>query len=172
MPASGSRLRHFPTQWEEQGAHRSLFSLLRGSYRLPCIEHPNLSRVPCITSGYAVSDKQSALLTSIQDLLLKGAIKVVYSKQLGILQSAIPGQQTRQLVEDSHRLKLTIQISGHAQIQDGDPRINTGLPQERRVDYLYRSHGRLPACTYPYPVSEIPQIPPQRCYLPVCQPTI
>ena len=32
-----------------------------------------------------------------------------------------------------------------------------GLPQKRRMGYLYRSHGRIPACTYPYPLSKISQ---------------
>ena len=76
----GSRLRHFLAQWEHQGAHRSILSLLRDGYKLPFRERPNLSRVPCITSGYAVSDRQSGLLTSIQDLLHKGAIKVIHTQ--------------------------------------------------------------------------------------------
>ena len=49
-------------------------------------------------------------------------------------------------------------------------RINMRLPRERRVNHLYRSHGCLSACTYPYPVSKIPQVPPQRHHLPVYQP--
>ena len=40
------------------------------------------------------------------------------------------------------------------------------------MGYLYRSHGRIPACTYPYPLSKISQIPPQRHHLPVCQSTL
>ena len=40
------------------------------------------------------------------------------------------------------------------------------------MGYLYRSHGRIPACTYPYPLSQISQVPPQRRHLPVCQPTL
>ena len=76
----GGRLRRFLAQWEHQGAHRSILSLLRDGYKLPFRERPNLSRVPCITSGYAGSDRQSALLTSIQDLLHKGTIKVVHTQ--------------------------------------------------------------------------------------------
>ena len=30
------------------------------------------------------------------------------------------------------------------------------------MGYLYRSHRRIPACTYPYPLSKISQIPQQR----------
>ena len=40
------------------------------------------------------------------------------------------------------------------------------------MGYLYRSHGRIPTCTYPYPLSKISQIPPQRRHLPVCQSTL
>ena len=52
MPVGG-RLRRFLTQWEHQGAHRSILSLLRDGYKLSFRERPNLSRDPCITSGYA-----------------------------------------------------------------------------------------------------------------------
>ena len=76
----GGRLRRFLPQWEHQGAHPSILSLLRDGYKLPFRERPNLSRVPCITSSYAGSDRQSALLTCIQDLLHKGAIEVVHTQ--------------------------------------------------------------------------------------------
>ena len=76
----GGRLRRFLVQWEHQGAHHSILSLLKDGYKLPFRERPNLSRVPCITSSYANSDRQSALLTSIQDLLHKGAIEVVHTQ--------------------------------------------------------------------------------------------
>ena len=79
-PPVGGRLRHFLAQWEHQGAHRSILSLLRDAVKLPFREHPNLSRVPCITSGYAGSDRQSALLTSIQDLLHKDDIEVMHTQ--------------------------------------------------------------------------------------------
>ena len=92
-----------------------------------------------------------------------------HSKQLRILQSAVPGPKTRQSLEASYRLKFTKQVPGDTKVQDGDPRIHTGLPQERRMGYLYRSHGRIPTCTYPYVISKISQIPPQRRHLPVCQ---
>ena len=76
----GGRLRRFLTQWEHQEAHQSRLSLLRDGYKLPFRERPNLSRVPCITSSYAGSDRQSALLTSILHLLHQGAIEVVHTQ--------------------------------------------------------------------------------------------
>ena len=76
----GSRIEHFLSEWENQKAHRSILSLIQDRYKLPFREHPKLSRLPCIISGYVGSDKQSALLTSIQYLLQKGAIKVMHTK--------------------------------------------------------------------------------------------
>ena len=76
----GGRLRCFLTKWEKQGAHKSLLSLIRDGYRLPFTDCPYLSRVPCNTSGSAGSDKQNALSTSIQELLLKGTNEVVHTQ--------------------------------------------------------------------------------------------
>ena len=56
--------------------------------------------------------------------------------------------------------------------QDGNPRVNTCLPQERRVGYIHRSDRRLPICPYPYPVTKVPQVLPQRRHLPIYQPPV
>ena len=77
-----------------------------------------------------------------------------HSKQLRILQSAVPGPKTRQSLEARYRLKFTKQVPGHTKVQDGNHGIDTGLPQKRRMGYLYRSHGRIPPCTDPYPLSK------------------
>ena len=73
----GSRLKTFLPAWKNLGAHRSIQNLIAEGYKLPFREHPKLSRIPCITSGFADFNKQSALSTAIQDLLLKGAINIV-----------------------------------------------------------------------------------------------
>ena len=109
----GGRLRRFLTQWEHQGAHRSILSLLRDGYKLPFRERPNLSRVPCITSGYADSDRQSALLTSIQDLLHKGAIEVVHTQNsLGFYSRLFlvpkPGNRWRPVIDLSSLNKFLV----------------------------------------------------------------
>ena len=109
----GGRLRRFLTQWEHQGAHRSILSLLRDGYKLPFRERPNLSRVPCITSGYAGSDRQSALLTSIQDLLHKGAIEVVHTQNnLGFYSRLFlvpkPGNRWRPVIDLSSLNKFLV----------------------------------------------------------------
>ena len=75
----GGRLRQFFPEWERLGSHRLIIGIIRDGYKLPFRERPNLSRVPCKVSRYASSDKQSALWTSIQDLLQKGAVEVVHT---------------------------------------------------------------------------------------------
>ena len=101
------------------------------------------------------------------NLLLKGTSEVVHAQNsLGLY------SQLFLVPKPGNRWRLLKQIVGHTKIQDGGPRVNTCHPQERRVGHLYRSNGYLPACTYPYPVSKISQIPPQRRHLPVYQPTV
>ena len=73
----GSRLKSFLPAWKNLGAHRSIQNLIAEGYKLPFRERPKLSRIPCITSGFADFNKQSALSTAIQDLLFKGAIDIV-----------------------------------------------------------------------------------------------
>ena len=72
--------------------------------RLPFRERPKLSRFPCISSGYTGSDRQNALLTSIQDLLQKGAIKVVHTKNSLVFYSRLflvpkPGNHWRPVID-------------------------------------------------------------------------
>ena len=76
----GGRLRRFLPEWQKQKTHQSILSLIQDGHKLPFRERPKLSRFPCISSGYAGSDRQNALLTSIQDLLQKGAIEVMFTK--------------------------------------------------------------------------------------------
>ena len=73
----GSRLKSFLPTWKTLGAHCLILNLIAEGYKLPFRERPKLSRIPCITSGFADFNKQSALSTAIQDLLHKGAIDIV-----------------------------------------------------------------------------------------------
>ena len=92
-----------------------------------------------------------------------------YQKQSRVLQLTVPGPKTRQPLEASHRPQLSKQIPGHTKIQDGNPRVNTCLPQERRMGYIHRSDRHLPTCPYSYPVTKVPQVLPQRRHLPIYQ---
>ena len=73
----GGRLKWFVKQWEQHGAHPFHLDILKQGYRLPFRDHPKLSRTPCIHSGYNEIDKDSALSSSILDLLAKNAIEEV-----------------------------------------------------------------------------------------------
>ena len=73
----GSRLKSFPPTWKTLGTHRSILKLFAVGYKLSFRECPKLSRIPCITSGFTDYNKQSALLTAIQDLLHKDVIDIV-----------------------------------------------------------------------------------------------
>ena len=75
-----------------------------------------------------------------------------YQKQSRVLQLTVPGPKTRQPLEASHRPQLSKQIPGHTQSQDGNPRVNTCLSQERRMGYIHRSDRCLPTCPYSYPL--------------------
>ena len=76
-----------------------------------------------------------------------------YQKQSRILQPIVPRSQTRQPLEASHRPQFSKQIPGRTQIHDGNPRINTCLPQEWRVGYIHKPSRCLPTCPYSYPVA-------------------
>ena len=75
-PSSGKQAKIVPASMENT-AHRSILNLIAEGYKLPFGEHPTLSRTPYITSGYADFNRQSALSTAIQDLLLKGAVDTI-----------------------------------------------------------------------------------------------
>ena len=103
-PQVGGRLQLFLQEWIRQGAHSSIIQLIQNGYCLPFRERPKLSRTPCINSGYSGSIKQSALLTSIQDLLQKGAIEIVQnSDSLGFYSRLFlvpkPGNRWRPVID-------------------------------------------------------------------------
>ena len=50
-----------------------------------------------------------------------------YRRKSGFLQPSLPGSNTRQQLEASHRLKLVKPIPGHPKVQDGDPRVHLCL---------------------------------------------
>ena len=87
----------------------------------------NLQRMPkSITALLAVM--QAPTQNCLVELYSRPAAERCYqsyahSKRSRILQSTVPGPQTRQLMEPSYRLQFPKQIPGHTKIQDGDCRI-------------------------------------------------
>ena len=168
----GGRLRRFLPEWQKQKTHQSILSLIQDGYKLPFRECPKLSRFPYISSGYAGSDRQNALLTSIQDLLQKGAIEVVHTKNsLGFYSRLFlvpkPGNRWRPVI-DLSSLNKFLAIPKFKM----ETPVNMCLPQERRMGYIHRFDRRLPTCPYSYPVAKVPQVLPQRRHLPIYQPPI
>ena len=92
------------------------------------------------------------------------------TRESGFLQSLVPGSKTRQPLEASNRPKLSQQILGHIEVQDGNSRIHTSFPQKERMGHLYRPHRRLPSHTHSPSVTQVPPVLPQRHLLPVHQP--
>ena len=113
----------FLPEWEKRGYHRLIIGLIRDGYKLPFRECPNLSRVPCIVSIYAGFGKQNTLWTSIQDLLQKGAVKVVHTPDsLGFYSRLFlvpkPGNCWRPVIDLSSLNKFL----AIPKFQNGDPR--------------------------------------------------
>ena len=162
----GGRLRQFLPEWEKHGSHRLITGLIRDGYRLPFRERPNLSRVPCIIRSYAGFDKQNALWTSIQDLLQKGAVKVVHTPEsLGFYSRLFlvpkPGNRWRPVIDLSSlnkflaipKFKMETPESIHASLRKGEWVTSIDL---RCLLTRANSH----------PVSKIPQVPYQFTSLP------
>ena len=163
----GSRLKSFLPVWKTLGGHHSILNLIAEGYKLPFRECPKLSRIHCITSGFADFNKQSALSTAIQDLLQKGAIDIVQKPDsLGFYSRLFlvpkPGNCWRPDLSCLNKFLF--------EVQDGDPRVHTSFSQKERMGHLYRPHRRLPPHTHSPSVAEVPPVLPQRCLLPVHQP--
>ena len=168
----GGRLGHFLPEWEKQKAHQSILS------------DPGLiqTAIQGTSKTIQVSLHQQRLRRFRQtkclvDLYTRPAAERryqsrAYQKQSRVLQPTVPGPKTRQPLEASHRPQLSKQIPGRTQIQDGIPRVNTCLPQERRMGYNHRSDRRLSTCPYSYPFAKVPQVLPQRSHLPIYQSSV
>ena len=134
----GRRLRsHFLPEWKNQKAYWESHTRL--------IQAENAQNYP----GFPASPATTVDLYSRPAAERRNRSRA-YQKQFRILQSNVPGSQTRQPLEASHRPQFSKKIPGHTQIQDGNPRINTCLPQEGRVSYIHRPNRRLPTCPYSF----------------------
>ena len=123
-PASGGKTEAVPSRVGKTRVPL-IIGLIRDGYKLPFRERFHLSRVPCIVSSYAGFNKQNALWTSIQDLLQKGAVKVVHTPDsLGFYSRLFlvpkPGNRWRPVVDLSSLNKF-----------------HTHLTQERGMGHIY-----------------------------------
>ena len=84
-PPVGGHLRSFKRDWQTNKCSYNVLNIITNGYVLPFMSKPNLARFPLIQSGYKALQKDQALASSIQSLLLKKAIeRVENGKYLGL----------------------------------------------------------------------------------------
>ena len=114
--------------------------ILNLGYNLLFKNHPRLSRTPVISSSYSNKDKDNALSTSIQDLLSKQAIEKAKKKTAWDATATSSWFQNRKT--SSYRPKLPKLFPPCHKIQNGNPRINKVITQERGVGHLNIPDGQ------------------------------
>ena len=83
-PPVGGRLRSFRRDWQTNKCSPNVLNIITNGYVLPFLSKPNLVRFPLILSEYKAHQKDQALASCIQSLLLKNAIERVENvKSLG-----------------------------------------------------------------------------------------
>ena len=83
-PPVGGRLHSFRRDWQTNKCSSNVLNIITNGYVLPFHSKPNLVRFPLILSEYKARQKDQALATCIQSLLLKNAIERVENvKSLG-----------------------------------------------------------------------------------------
>ena len=83
-PPVGGRLRSFRRDWLTNKCSQNVVNIITNGYVLPFLSKPNLIRFPLILSECKAQQKDQALATCIQSLLLKNAIERVENvKSLG-----------------------------------------------------------------------------------------
>ena len=83
-PPVGGRLCSFRRDWQTNKCSSNVLNIITNGYVLPFLSKPNLVRFPLILSEYKARQKDQALATCIQSLLLKNTIKRVENvKSLG-----------------------------------------------------------------------------------------
>ena len=85
----------------------------------------------------------------------------------GVLQSPVSSPKTRKPLEASHRPQFLKSVPQNTKIQNGDPRIDSGLPQTRGMGNLDRLNRRLPSFAYTQTIQKVSAIPLQRKEFPV-----
>ena len=83
-PPAGGRLRSFRRDWQTNKCSPNVLNIITNGYVLPFLSKPNLVRFPLILSEYKAHQKDQALASCNQSLLLKNAIERVENvKSLG-----------------------------------------------------------------------------------------
>ena len=156
QPPVGGRLSQFVSQWELNKAHPAILGIIKEGYKLPFRERPKLTRQPFIVSGYVDSNRQNALSTSIQDLLMKKAIEQVHTKDsLGYYSRLFlvpkPNNRWRPVIDLSALNKYLTVLKFKMETLESI----TATLKKRRVDYLNRPHGCLLTRAYSSSLSKI-----------------
>ena len=158
-PPVGGRLRSFRRDWQTNKCSPNVLNIITNGYVLPFLSKPDLVRFPLILSEYKAHQKDQALASCIQSLLLKNAIERVENvKSLGFYSRPVPSTQASPKVEASHRPKQAQHFSTRRKVQNGNSRVHQDLPDSRGVGIVDRSVGRLPTHPHPPKLKEIPKV--------------
>ena len=107
-PPVGGRLRSFRRDWLTNKCSQNVLNIIANGYVLPFRSKPNLIRFPLIVSEYKAQQKDQALVTCIQSLLSKNAIKRVENvKSLGFLVPK-PHQRWRPVMETPESIRTSL----------------------------------------------------------------
>ena len=113
-PPVGGHLRSFRRDWLANKCSNNVLNIITNGYVLPFISKPNLARVLLIYTGYKALQKDQALASCIQSLLLKNTIERVGNvKSLGFYSRLFlvpkPHQRWRPVI-DLSRLKTFLLV--------------------------------------------------------------
>ena len=105
-PPVGGRFHSFRRDWQTNKCSPNVLNIITNGYVLPFLSKPNLVRFPLILSEYKAHQKDQALASCIQSLLLKNAIERVENvKSLGFYSRLFlvpkPHQRWRPVIDPS-----------------------------------------------------------------------
>ena len=170
----GGRLQQFYKVWESICVHPRVMALLQEGNILPEFRFAAKTSMAkhayqCIQRPSQTVDSSSNRNRNARKEGDRSYRQATYSR---VLQSDLPGPQTKPKVETSDRSEFTEQISACTHMQDGDSRSSSPVFEKRGMGLLSRYKGCLLSCTYAQKSSEIPKISDRsRCFS-ICCPTI
>ena len=138
-PPIGGSLHSFKRDWQTNKCSNNVLNIVTNGYVLPFISKPKLAKVPLIHSGYKAHQKDQALATCIQSLLLKNAIVRVENIKISrVLQS-----------EASNRPQQAQHLPSCRKVQNGNSRVHQGFSNSRGMGVVDRPIRHL--STHPHP---------------------